>query len=128
MSIVWKCCFKDISQRKVLENVLPQQYSYKVIAYQLIESAALISESKFSATIQINICDVKDVQEFIDDFSDITSTAFNIGSNSDGKNTKKFKLSGSRKCIHNVQKRGYEQRKDRSAGQRWKEFFLEWKG
>ena len=60
MSIHWKCCEKDTTQRKVLENVLPQQYSYKVLSYQLIESSDLLSESKFFATIQINICNEKD--------------------------------------------------------------------
>ena len=59
MKIQWNCCKKNLEKRSTLENVLPQQYNYKVIAYDLLESATIISESKFSATIRVDVCTEK---------------------------------------------------------------------
>ena len=114
MKIQWNCCTKNLEKRLTLENVLPQQFNYKITSYNLLKSAALISESKFEATIRVNICNENGVQEFIDEFSAITNTTFNIGNNSDVKNSKTMVLSGLRKCHHNVQKR--YQKPDKTVG------------
>ena len=97
MKVQWNCCSKEPEKRSTLENVLPQQFNYKVTAYNLVESATLISESKFSATIRINICNEKGVHDFIDEFCSITNTTFNITNNSDVKDRQTMFLSGVRK-------------------------------
>ena len=106
MDIDWKCCFNDISKRNILEEVLPQDYKYQVIKYNVLRKSKFFNESKFEASILVNISDEQNVLNFLEEFQLITNTTYNIGTNSDSKNTKLVVFSGARKCHHNIQKRG----------------------
>ena len=111
----WKCCFKNESLRQPLEDILPKTFQYKVTAFDPIPSAKVSNESQFTATISVNICTKEALLEFIEAFENITNTNYNIGTKTDNTKSKSLLISGSRKCIHNLQKRN-KHTKDASEG------------
>ena len=104
LNIEWFCCKDNNDKHKVLEEILPRDYNYQVTAFQLKESSNICSESKFSATFNINICTEDGLQAFLQEFNGITNTSYNM-LKADNRKAKTLLVSGGRKCIHNVRKR-----------------------
>ena len=117
----WKVCHEDTTKRAVLQELLPQEYSYKITSYELLSQSKIIEESKFNAKLFVNISDEESAIDFIKEFQEITGTSYNFKPTScDQRDTKTLQWSGSRKCIHNVNKikkpNSDEQRDDLQKG------------
>ena len=106
MNFDWRVCHDDTTKRAVLEELLPQEHSYKITSYELKSQSKIIEESKFTAKIFVNISDEESAIAFIKEFQEISGTSYNYKPTThDQKDTKTLHWSGSRKCIHNVCKR-----------------------
>ena len=106
MNFDWRVCHDDTTKRVVLEELLPQEHSYKITSYELKSQSEIIEESKFTAKIFVNISDEESAIGFIKEFQEISGTSYNYKpSTYDQKDTKTLHWSGSRKCFHNVCKR-----------------------
>ena len=109
--VEWECC-SDLTQDQkfILEDVLPENRKYKVQEFNIIkESDSDELDTKFTATVLVNVCEPSEVYKFLDEFFSQTSTTFNKDKadrlNTDAKVQKcKVLLGGSRKCIHAVRK------------------------
>ena len=61
-------------------------------------------ETQFSAEFDVNVCTKDESQEFMTEFSEITSTSYNKLNQPDLVDSKYVQWSGKRKCIHKIQK------------------------
>ena len=97
----WFCCKQNISKRQILENILPEQYHYRIINFKVVEESQIVNQTKFEAIVSVNICSEEHIKEFINDFQKSSSTNYNIqdGDKNVGKNTLR---TGHRKCHHNA--------------------------
>ena len=102
-NFTWSCCKKDVSKRRYLEDLLPQEYQYEVLEFDLITDNDLFCEAKFDAKFRTNVCSKEGLDIFLDKFKDISHTEWNKPK-PDSVDTKLFQKTGVRKCIHNVQK------------------------
>ena len=57
MNFDWKVCNNETTKHTVLQELLPQEYSYKITSYDLKSRSQIIEESKFNAKIFVNISD-----------------------------------------------------------------------
>ena len=95
---------KNPSRRKLLEDLLPDHYNYKIEEFHPIAESHIFCECKFSAVFCVNCCSIEDCNKFFDDMRTLTNTDYNKTSHPDKFNLKKFKMSGRRKCVQNVTK------------------------
>ena len=100
-NITWLCMKKNVEQRQVLEQFLPQDLSYKVTKFNLIESGENIRECKFETTLLVNIHSPEDIEEFITEFGDLTNTTWNTFT---GSYKSEQTYSTKRKCHFEVRK------------------------
>ena len=125
-SFEWLCCKKDLEKRKVLEQILPQDYKYKINGFKVTSLNDVINETNFEATILVNVCDPLEIETFLTEFKDLSNTDYNKFK-ADTKETKTLQVSGKRKCIHKVRKKT-EEAKDQRAGMNTKcEAFIKFK-
>lgn len=121
-NFTWTCCKKDESKRKYLEDLLPQEYQYQILEFDLIKDNELFCEAKFEAKLKTNVCSPQGLEVFLEKFKDISHTEWNKFK-ADSTDTKFFQQSGWRKCCHNVQKKVKipqtgEMKSDKSKGKR----------
>ena len=88
MHFSWNCLKKDLEKRLILENVLPENYSYRISSFNLIRESEIPNESKFKASFQVNICSKPVLVDFLRDFEKSSSTVYNI-KHADRKKNKK---------------------------------------
>ena len=104
MAFTWYCFKKDIPTRSILEEILPENYKYKVKSFKILEKAEINVESKFEAHLSVNICSENYLRDFLSDFEKSSSTEYNI-LHGDERKYKKLVVSGVRKCHHYIRKR-----------------------
>ena len=114
MTIEWNCCSKNVTHRNVLEALLPDSYNYKVHEFNIEKVSEKANEHQFKACLDINVCTKEDMLTFMELFEFQTKTTYNHTNHSDKTNQKFLAYSGTRKCVHNPQKR--TDKKDKSAG------------
>ena len=102
--VSWLCYKKQIDKRIILENILPENYQYRVSNFKIVQESPIVKETKFEAMFAVNICSEEGFLKFLTEFQESSSTNYNISSGNK-KNGKKHLFSGSRKCIHNLRKR-----------------------
>ena len=68
MSFDWKVCHNDTSKRTVLQELLPQEQSYKITVYDLKSQSQIVAESKFNAKFFVDISDEDSAISFIKEF------------------------------------------------------------
>ena len=73
----WLCCKKDLEKRKVLEQILPQDYKYKINGFKVTSLNDVINETNFEATILVNVCDPLEIETFLTEFKDLSNTDYN---------------------------------------------------
>ena len=100
----WFCCKKNKEKRQILENIMPTGYYYKITSFKIVEDSSIDKETKFEATVAVNICDENQIDPFFDKFEKSSSSNYNI-LYGDTKNSKKNKIAGYRKCHHNIRQR-----------------------
>ena len=83
---------------------MPTGYYYKITSFKIVEDSSIDKETKFEATVAVNICDENQIDPFFDKFEKSSSSNYNI-LYGDTKNSKKNKIAGYRKCHHNIRKR-----------------------
>ena len=83
---------KNPSRRKLLEDLLPDHYNYKIEEFQPIAESHIFCESKFSAVFCVNCCSIEDCNKFFDDMKTLSNTDYNKTSHPDKFNLKKFKM------------------------------------
>ena len=122
MTFHWKVAHNQTDKRRVLEDSLPpdEKYSYVVTFFSISESSNIIKESKFSATVNVNVCTTDDLQSFLQDLNSISGVSYKMNF-PDNKNAKSVLSSGSRFCSRNVRKRKLSSdsddvKKDKTAG------------
>ena len=98
-----------------MEQILPQDFNYKVNEFKITQESNVLNENTFVATVLVNVCDEQEIETFLTEFKDISNTDYNKNK-ADTKSGKFVKLSGRRKCIHNVQKKGNKETKDQRSG------------
>ena len=78
MTFQWKVAHNQLENRKVLEECLPQddKYSYVVTCFSVSESSNIIKESKFTATVNINVCTTDDIHSFLEDFNSVSGVSY----------------------------------------------------
>ena len=94
----------DPQKRKVLEEMLPRDIRYRVTAFKMSDVSKISIETQFSAEFDVNVCTKDESQEFMTEFSEITSTSYNKLNQPDLVDSKYVQWSGKRKCIHKIQK------------------------
>ena len=114
MNFEWRCSFKDVTSRKVLESLLPEEFDYQVNEFNILNVSQKASENQFKASLEINTRTKEEILNFIESFELKTNTYYNLTNHSDKENQKFLAFSGARKCVHRVQKIGTK--KDQSAG------------
>lgn len=100
----WLCCNQNVEKRQILEKVLPEKYHYRISTFKVLEESDIVHETKFEAVVAVNICSVDNIEQFLSDFQESSSTNYNILAG-DKKGGKKTLKTGYRKCHHNVRKR-----------------------
>ena len=90
MSFDWRCCNADTEKREVLEELLPQDYEYRVTAYELLHRSKIVEESKFTAKIFVNISDEASAKTLMKEFQEISNTSYNIKSSTHDWHTMKI--------------------------------------
>ena len=100
----WLCCNQNVEKRQILEKVLPEKYHYRISTFKVLEESEIVHETKFEAVVAVNICSVDNIEQFLSDFQESSSTNYNILAG-DKKGGKKTLKTGYRKCHHNVRKR-----------------------
>ena len=70
------------------------------------------------ATVLVNICDDQEIETFLTEFKEISNTDYNKNK-ADTKEGTSVKVSGRRKCIHNVQKKG---KQGDQGSEKWNEY------
>ena len=98
----WLCCKKTGANRKYLEDMLPEDYSYKIEKFELLKDSQIICEAKFNAVFRVSVCSEEAVKKFLEDFQHLTNTEYN--QNRRDRSGKIFSLAGSCKCFHKVRK------------------------
>ena len=99
MEISWLCCKNNRRKQEVLEQLVPQDYSYKVDYFNLNEPiASITSENEFHAKLYVNVCSEEEVKTFVKSVEDISETYYNVNAG-DKKGTKTL-VGGRRKCQH----------------------------
>ena len=93
---------KNPERRKLLEDMLPEGYSYKMEEFFPILESPHFCESKFKATFYPNVCSIEGTDKFFDKFRDLTNTDYNKTNRNDKYNTKRFQYTGVKKCVQNV--------------------------
>ena len=77
-SFSWMCCKKDLEKRKILENLLPEEFKYKISSFKIIEDSLIPNETKFDAIFALNVCSEEDIRIFLRLFQESSSTNYNI--------------------------------------------------
>ena len=104
MTFEWGTCHqKKVEERKILEDILPPDYNYKVHFFQLVEKKPILMESIFKAKVVCNVCSKDGCDQWLQEFSNITDTCYNQ-SHSDNYRKGQVVVGGFRKCIHKVKK------------------------
>ena len=100
----WLCFNKNPEKRVILESILPSGYRYRVTSFKIIEESLILNENKFEAVVDVNVCEEEEIWPFLVNFENDTMTNYNV-LHGDTKTAKKTKVSGYRKCHHNIRKR-----------------------
>ena len=109
----WFCSKQDLEKRKVLEQILPQEYNYRVTEFKIKSEGVTLNETKFTAKVSVNICDKQEIGSFLREFKEISNTDYNQElADTTWKTTQ---ISGRRKCIHKV-KKSKKNEKDKRTG------------
>ena len=78
MTFEWGTCHqKKVEERKILEDLLPPDYNYKVHFFQLVEKKPILMESIFKAKVVCNVCSKDGCDQWLQEFSNITDTCYN---------------------------------------------------
>ena len=87
----WLCCNQNVEKRQILEKVLPEKYHYRISTFKVLEESDIVHETKFEAVVAVNICSVDNIEQFLSDFQESSSTNYNIlaGDKKGGKKTLK---------------------------------------
>ena len=73
-----ECCSNCQDQKFILENVLPEKRQYKVQEFNIIKQSDFEKlDTKFTATVLVNVCEPSEAYKFLDDFFAQSSTTFN---------------------------------------------------
>ena len=94
----------DPQKRKVLEEMLPRDRRYRVTAFKMPEVSNISMETQFTAEFDVNECTKEGAKDFLTEFSEITSTSYNMQNQKDLVDSAHVQWSGRRKCIHKVRK------------------------
>ena len=114
----WLCCNQNVEKRRLLEQILPQDFNYKVNEFKISQESNVLNENTFVATVLVNICDDQEIETFLTEFKEISNTDYNKNK-ADTEEGKSVKVSGQRKCIHNVQKKG---KQGDQGSEKWNEY------
>ena len=101
----WLCCKQNLEKRLILEQLLPKEYKYRISSFKVIEESEIKLETKFEASVGVNICDVENIKQFFNDFEQASSTNYNLFAGDKKNGGKNTLATGLRKCHHNVRKR-----------------------
>ena len=102
-SVHWGSIYgKNPGRRKLIEDLLPEGYSYQMEEFFPALESHHFCESKFKAIFYPNICSIEDTDKFFDQFRDLTNTDYNKTKRKDNYNLKEVQYSGTRKCVQNV--------------------------
>ena len=105
MEISWLCCKTNRKKQEVLEQLLPQDYSYKVQFFDLREPfASIVTENYFNAKVLVKVCTKEDMLNVLKGFEELTETNYNM-SGGDHKSSARTLAYARRKCQHQVRKR-----------------------
>ena len=79
MNYEGECCSDCCQDQKfILGNVLPKNRQYKVLAFNIIKQSDFEKlDTKFTATVLVNVCEPSEAYKFLDDFFAQSSTTFN---------------------------------------------------
>ena len=77
-NILWKCFENGGDKKKILENELPEGFSYVVNRFKLLQESDIPHESKFESAFLVNICSEETANQFVREVESLTGTNFNI--------------------------------------------------
>ena len=77
LNVLWSCFENEKEKRWILENQLPQGFSYKINKFKLMKESAIPHESKFDASFLVNVCSEEKADLFVKDLERETGTNFN---------------------------------------------------
>ena len=100
----WMCCKKNLEKRKILENILPEEFKYKILSFKISEDSLIPNETKFDAIFALNVCSEEGIRNLLSAFQESSSTNYNM-LHGDKRSGKTVLVSGYRKCHHNIRKR-----------------------
>ena len=103
-TITWRCWENNREKQKLLENFLPEGYSYIVKSFSIIEENEIRAETKFQSRFSVQVCTEEGKNKWMDNLEFTTNTNYNINYG-DNKKSAPFLVSGRRKCIFNVRKK-----------------------
>ena len=104
-SVHWGGVYKkNPGRRKLLEDMLPDGYNFKVESFEPISESPIFCESQFKTVYRVNVCSIEGTEEYFDSVRNLTNTDYNKTSNPDKFNKKVFRFAGRRKCVQNVTK------------------------
>ena len=86
--------------------------------FKIYQESNVLNENTFVATVLVNVCDDQKIETFLTEFKEISNTDYNKNK-ADTKEGKSVKVSGRRKCIHNVQKKG---KQGDQGSEKWNEY------
>ena len=79
MNYVQGECCSDLTQYWKFENVLPENRKYKVQEFNIIKESDFEElDTKFPATVLVNVCKPSEEYKFLEDFFAQSSTTFNL--------------------------------------------------
>ena len=61
-----------------MEQILPQDYNYKINEFKISQESNVLNENTFAATILVNVCDEQEIETFLTEFREISNTDYNM--------------------------------------------------
>ena len=77
-NVLLKCFDKAVEKKKILENELPEGFSYVINRFKLLKESDIPHEAKFEAAFLVNICSEETTNQFVKDLESLTGINFNL--------------------------------------------------
>ena len=74
MGFTWECDGNTLEEKRMIEDSLPEGFTYKIAKYKLIERSEIKEEIKFRAVFSVSVSDKEEATIFIEKIATLNGT------------------------------------------------------
>ena len=74
MGFTWECDGNTLEEKGMIEDSLPEGFTYKIAKYKLIERSEIKEEIKFRAVFSVSVSDKEEATIFIEKIATLNGT------------------------------------------------------